>query len=330
MGKRVLQLAGVILVSLGVLTIISLSCYHYCTKPSGYVSERPVIVERTTDAYVVDLFEQKGISVSRFLTKLCLKFFYFSNKEVKFGEYDLPNNVSITDALEIITSGKVVIHKICIPEGFSVVQVLNRLKKNEFLLGEVEVTPLEGSLLPDTYTFKYPTTRQEIIDMAKCAMEAFVKVAWANRPQDCTLKSPEELINLASIVEKERAKTDAAIISGVYLNRLKIGMRLQADPTTIYAITHGKKLGRPLRLSDLKLKLPHNTYVIQGLPETPICNPGREAIDSVLHPQKHDYLFFAHDRNGKIYLAKTYEQHKANAKKTRVTFKKEDFKKDTF
>lgn len=325
--KSILQfLSGVFAIC---LVLLSTGIY-FCLKSSDYFSEGTLIVTRTDGEYLVDLFDKKNISSAKFLTGLCLKWMQLHDKEPQIGEYKLYDSISLLRALEIVSSGKSVKHKICIPEGFSVAQAIHRLEKNEFLSGEIEEVPPEGSLMPDTYTFKYPTTKQEIITRAKRAMSEFIKKTWQERPKNCELKSPEDLVKLASIVEKERTKTDAASIAGVYLNRLKRGMRLQSCPTAIYAITHGKRLGRPLTFSDLQLRSPYNTYRKAGLPDTPICNPGRESILSVLYPHRHSYFFFAHDRSGKIYMSETFEEHKKNAKKVHQTIKKEDFKKEEF
>lgn len=325
MRKHILQFfGGCAIVSTVVASVFWYVGNHY----SNYSAEKNIIVDQTNDDYVVDLFQKRNISKNSFVTKIYLKIFRFFKKNVLFGEYELPTHVSIIDALNIITSGNVVIHKICIPEGFSVAQVVDRLNANEYLQGQILDTPKEGSLMPDTYRFKYPATKQAIILMASHAMNKFILEAWENRPDNCMLKSAYELIILASIVEKERTKTDAKIIAKIYLNRLQINMPLQADPTVIYAITHGRRLGRPLTFKDLKEKIPGNTYVYKGLPETPICNPSREAIEAVLYPSNHDFLFFAHDSSGRIYLAKTYKEHLCNAKIIRSTFDKSLFKKE--
>lgn len=305
-------------------------CVYSFTKSSHYVAKASVIVERVDEEYLIKFFEKEKISKSRIMIKLGLKWLRFCGGRIQIGEYTLRDNISLKEALTVLSSGNVVKHKICFPEGFSVAQVLHRLNENEFLLGEVEEIPEEGSLMPSTYTFKYPTTRQEIIEQAKKAMAEFIKEVWQNRPRSCEIKSPEDLLKLASIVEKERTKNDAAVIARIYLNRLKKGMRLQADPTTIYAIAHGKKLGRPLRYSDLMLKSPYNTYTKAGLPITPICNPGKEAVISVLYPQNHNYFFFAHDKDGRIYLSESFDEHKKKANMIRKNRKDDVYKKKEF
>lgn len=328
--KLINSILQVIFVLLVFCSVVLSTCLYFATKGSDFVAEQSVIVKQTNDRYIIDFLKEKRISSSEWAIKLSLKFLRHKGIHVSVGEYILPNHVSLINALEILSSDMCVKRKICIPEGFSVAQTLHRIGKNEFLLGEVEEIPPEGSLMPDTYVFKYPTTKQEIIERAKHAMSAFVKKAWQSRPKNCEIKSSEDLIKLASIVEKERSKNDAASIAGVYLNRLKKGMKLQSDPTTIYAITRGKKLGRPLKLSDLQLDSPYNTYKKVGLPDTPICNPGRDAILSVLYPQNHNYFFFAHDKDGNIYLSESFEEHKKNAKKIQKDRKNLVYRKEEF
>jgi UPF0755 protein len=186
---------------------------------------------------------------------------------------------------------------------------MQRLEKNEFLLGEISEIPEEGSLLPDTYCFRYPTTRQQIVSMAQRAMTEFMRQEWPRRSSICTLKTPQEALILASIVEKE-AIIERDMVAGVYLNRLKKKMRLQSCPTVIYAITKGDKLGRPLRYDDLRTKDIHNTYTHAGLPPTPIANPGRSSILAVLHPRETDNLFFVFDGYEGHIFSRTFEEHK--------------------
>jgi UPF0755 protein len=240
---------------------------------------------------------------------------------VKFGEYSLPHYVSLTEALEIFDSGKTVIHKVTIPEGFSVIQTIHHLEKNEFLMGEITDIPEEGSLLPDTYCFKYPTTRQQIISMAQEAMRKFMQREWPLRSPICTLKTPREVLILASIIEKE-TYLEREMVAGVYLHRLKIGMRLQSCPTAISAHKKGEPLGRGLKHNDLKIKDPYNTYMHKGLPPTPITNPGRESILAALHPKETENLFFVYDGIAGHIFSKTFNKHVRNKRAKNRILKK--------
>jgi UPF0755 protein len=286
-------------------------------KKSSYVAERNVIIERTGDDDFLRLLIDKKISNNPMIAKISIKIMELFGYRIKFGEYVLPNQVSLFEAIRIFSSGKVVIHKITIPEGFSVLQVIRRLEKNEDLIGEIERVPKEGSLMPDTYCFKYPTKKQDIIVMAQKAMAEFIRREWPKRSPKCSLKSPREALTLASIVEKE-TNIEKEAVAGLYLHRLKIDMKLQADPTTIYAHKKGDKLGRNLLYSDLKIDNPYNTYVYKGLPPTPIANPGRASILATLRPEETDNLYFVYGGEGKHIFAKTYDEHKRNIAKATI------------
>ncbi|MDR2724085.1 MAG: endolytic transglycosylase MltG [Holosporaceae bacterium] len=270
-----------------------------------------IIVKYTDDNSFSQLLIEQKISNNFIITKLLVKIMKLFKYCIKFGEYSLPHRTSLFEAIKIISSGKVVIYKITIPEGFSIIQVMRRLQKHENLLGEIEQTPLEGSLLPDTYCYKYPTKKQDIIFRAQKAMQKFILQEWPKRSPTCTLKNINDAITLASIIEKETS-IEREMIAGVYLHRLKINMKLQSCPTVIYAIRKGEKLGRKLKYSDLTVNDPYNTYIHYGLPPTPINNPGRESIIAVLHPQETENLFFVFIGEGKHIFSKTYEEHKRN------------------
>lgn len=293
----------------------------YCiTKNSGYLPAKYscLIVNRPSNLTAVsDLFVTNNISSgilnSHFFTKVVIKFGHFLGYKLKFGEYNLPAKVSLWDAIKILSTEEPVLHKICIPEGFSVHRTLERINNNKFLLGEITEIPEEGSLMPDTYCFKYPTTKQDIIDHAKKAMSDFLKEEWAKKSEDCFLKTPQEVLILASIIEKE-SSIELKTIAGIYFNRLEKGMRLQADPTTIYAMVKGKRFPRNLTYKDLKYDHPYNTYKYKGLPPGPISNPGKKSILAVLHPKKSKWLYLYYDNRfmSKPVYSKTYKEHRKN------------------
>jgi UPF0755 protein len=278
-----------------------------------YIPKRNLIVDRIGDAAVVDLLTREKLADGRTVAAIAIKVMRLLGHSIKSGEYELPYCLSLREAIEILASGQVVIHKITIPEGFSVKQTLQRLEKNEFLLGKIEEAPEEGSLMPDTYCFRYPATRQQIISMAQSEMAEFMRREWPRRSQGCTLKTPRETLILASIVEKEAA-AEREMVAGVYLNRLNMGMKLQSCPTVIYALTRGDKFGRPLKYSDLKTNNAHNTYVHAGLPPTPITNPGRSSIMATLHPRKTENLFFVSDGADGHIFSRTFEEHKRHCR----------------
>lgn len=299
---------------LGFFTISASVFSYLCFKNTSYVNEHGLIVEYVNDDYLCNLLKDKNISSNQLVSKSAITILKVCGRRPKKGEYILPNYVSLIDAIKIISSGKSIIHKLTIPEGFSVFQTMNRLNKNDFLLGEVKKIPEEGSIMPDTYLFKYPTTKQQIIDQAQNAMKKFLEKEWPKRAKNCIAKTPQEALVLASIIEKE-TYLERGIVSGVYTRRLQINMRMQAEPTAVYAIAKGAPLGREITGPELRADLPHNTYKNKGLPPTPISNPSRASIIAAMHPIITDNLFFVLDETGHGYFAKTYEEHKKNIAK---------------
>lgn len=297
--------------------IISLFLY-FLYKPSRYSAQKSIIVDYPdNDAYVSEVLCDNEISDNYKFTKIAVKVLKLFDIQAKFGEFELPENVSIIEALRVLDSGHNVIHKITIPEGFSVLQVMKRLEKNEHLKGEITETPKEGMMMPDTYVFKYPETRQSIIQRSQQAMKDFLEQEWPKRSSNCIAKTPYEALILASIVEKETF-AEREEVAGIYTHRLQIGMKLQACPTVIYALKKGDKLGRTLKYADLKVKSPYNRYVNVGLPPTPIANAGRACILAVLHPASTQNLFFVYDNSvSRHVFSKTYEEHKRHIARIR-------------
>ena len=290
--------------------------YLLCKK-SPYVNEGEigVVISKSGDSSVTKVL--RGLCVSEFplVSGIALRLFRWRGHSVKLGEYALPNHVSLIDCLKIFSSHQSIKRKFTIPEGFSVQQVIDRLQANKYLLGDIIEIPEEGSLMPETYVFKYPTTRQQIITFAKNAMTKFMNKYWESYPKNQQLKTKQDVITLASIVEKETHK-ERNKVAGVYMNRLKNKMRLQADPTVVYALTRGRPLNRKLRTSDMRLNIPYNTYRKAGLPPTPICNPGKSSILAVLNPEKTDAMFFLHSESPYGMFAKTFAEHNKNRQAT--------------
>ena len=302
--------------------ILSYTAYALLKK-SDYKSNEGVIVELNSSRDdIIYLLLENRITDSQLMAKIALKIMSIYGINVKVGEYFIPQQASLISAIKSLSQGKKVIRKITISEGLSVIQVIEKLNENELLLGEIKEIPEEGSLMPDTYFFSYPTEKQQIINRAKKMMSDFIAREWPNRSQLCFLKTPEEAVNLASIVEKE-SFLERELVASVYLNRLKKNMRLQACPTVIYGITKGKPLGRTLLYSDLKqAENLYNTYRHAGLPPTAIANPGRESIKAVLHPAETDYLFFVFDGISRHIFSKNFEDHKKNRNVLRARQKK--------
>jgi UPF0755 protein len=243
----------------------------------------------------------------------------FGNR-LKAGEYEFPAEASIDQVLSIITSGRFKTYKVTIPEGWTTQMAVARITENEVLTGDVGAVPVEGAILPETYVFYRGLTRQKMLDDMQAAQAKTLDEAWKARAVSGALKTKEEAVTLASIVEKETAiPEERPIIASVFLNRLKQGMRLQSDPTTIYGLVGGKgKLDRGLTKDDLDSDTAYNTYKIDGLPPGPIANPGKASLEAVLNAPDTGYLYFVADGSGGHAFAKTLDEHNANVAKWRA------------
>jgi UPF0755 protein len=209
-------------------------------------------------------------------------------------------------------------YRITIPEGMPSILVHERLMAVPELTGEIAV-PAEGSVLPDTYAFERGEPREAVLRRMQAAMTRTLAELWPQRKATTAVKTPEEAVNLAAIVEKETGKpSERRVVAGVYSNRLRIGMKLDADPTVIYPITKGKPLGRRIRLSELRRDTGYNTYVRPGLPAGPIANPGRASIEAVLDPAPTEAIYFVADGTGGHVFANTLAEHNANVAKWRA------------
>jgi UPF0755 protein len=234
---------------------------------------------------------------------------------IKAGEYRIPARLSQRDILAMLQGGRTRQRFVTVPEGTPSILVHEALMKAPGLTGKVDV-PAEGSVLPDSYAYNRDDPRQRVLDRMQKAMAEYLVRAWAGRAPGIAVSTPREALILASIVEKETGKAEErAMVAAVYSNRLKQGMRLQADPTIIYPITRGKPLGRRILQSELRAVNGYNTYAMAGLPAGPIANPGRASIDAVLHPAASSALYFVADGSGGHVFADTLEQHNANVRK---------------
>lgn len=235
---------------------------------------------------------------------------------LKAGEYRIPAHASPWEIVSILASGKSIVHKITIPEGTTVHEIMNIVQQTEALVGSISKIPDEGTLLPETYTYTRGDTRDSIIMRMEKEMRLVLKNSWANRQEKLPLVSPEQALILASIVEKETGvATERAHVAGVFINRLRIGMKLQSDPTVIYGLTQGKeRLNRPLSRLDLQNPTDFNTYIIPGMPPKPIACPGKTAIAAVLNPASHDDLYFVADGTGGHAFAKSLDAHNQNVR----------------
>jgi UPF0755 protein len=240
---------------------------------------------------------------------------FSGGKEIQLqaGEFEFKKQASLKDVLDTLAQGKAVLYRVSIPEGLTSQQIVARLLAEENLSGEITEVPPEGSLLPDTYRFSRGMARSDILERMQADQRRFIASLWDKRQAGLPFKSIEQALVLASIVEKETAKADERErVAAVFVNRMRRGMRMQSDPTIIYGIVGGQgTLGRPLTRSDIDTRTPYNTYQIDALPPTPICNPGRAAIQATLNPARTQDLYFVADGSGGHTFTSTLRDHNA-------------------
>ena len=243
-----------------------------------------------------------------------------ARSELKPGEYSFQKSASLRDVIGTIVEGKVVQHSVTIPEGLTSEQIVARLSDNDIFAGSVREVPREGTLLPETYKFPRGTTRDQVIQRMQQAQKRALAEIWERRSPDVPLRSPDQLVTLASIVEKETGKPDErSRVAAVFVNRLRQKIKLQSDPTIIYGLVGGKgTLGRPIKRSEITQPSPYNTYVIDGLPPGPISNPGRASLEATANPARTRDLYFVADGTGGHAFTETYDQHQKNVAKLRT------------
>jgi len=239
---------------------------------------------------------------------------------LKFGEYEFQKQASLGDVLGTISEGKIVQHTFSVPEGLTSEQIVARLLESDLLTGNIKEIPREGTLLPETYKINRGTPREQIIQRMQQAHRRVLQEVWERRSPDLPVKTPEQLVILASIVEKETGRADErSRVASVFVNRLKNRMRLQSDPTIIYGLSGGKgTLGRPILRSEIDQATPYNTYVIDGLPPGPIANPGRASLEAAANPARTKELYFVADGTGGHVFSENYEQHQKNVARLRA------------
>ena len=236
-------------------------------------------------------------------------------KPIKAGEYELPPHISMAKLVELLQSGKVVQRRLTVPEGMTTAEILDLVRKNDALSGEITVDAKEGDLLPETYFYSRNDTRDSVLLRMKEAMEKTLDEAWRKRSPGLPYTSKRDALIMASIVEKETSvAAERTRVAAVYVNRLRIRMKLESDPTTIYGVTEGKGMqGRELTRADLQSRSPYNTYVVTGLPPGPICNPGRASILAAVAPAPRERaLFFVADGQGGHTFATNIYEHNRN------------------
>jgi UPF0755 protein len=293
--------------------------YRHYQKPGPLEAETTVIVESGSGvSAIARQLEEAGVIEDARLFRIAARVTEQAQK-LRAGEYLFDAGISLERTLEKLVSGETVVRKVTIPEGLTSVEIVALVEGVEGLSGEIGSVPPDGSLLPETYHFSYGDPRSAIVDRMQADMQAALEELWEGRAEELPISSPEEAVILASIVERETSlPEERARIAAVFLNRLRRGMRLQADPTLVYGLSNGSgSIGRPLSKADLKQATPYNTYLHDGLPPGPIANPGRAALAAVLDPAPTKDLFFVADGSGGHAFAETLAQHNRNVAKWR-------------
>jgi UPF0755 protein len=269
---------------------------------------------------IADILQREGVIDNNRWAFIGSVFALRARSDLKPGEYQFQKNASLRDVIGTIVDGKVVQHSVTIPEGLTSEQIVARLSENDIFSGSVREIPREGTLLPETYKFPRGTPRDQVISRMQQAQKRVLAEIWDRRNPDIPVKTPEQLVTLASIVEKETGKADErSRVAAVFVNRLRQKIKLQSDPTIIYGLVGGKgTLGRPIKRSEIQQPSPYNTYVVDGLPPGPIANPGRASLEAAANPARTRDLFFVADGTGGHAFSDTYDVHQKNVAKLRA------------
>lgn len=291
------------------------------SRPGALQEPRSVVIaEGSSAAMVAELLQRHGIISNGWVFRAGVRL-AGQGHNLKAGEYLIPAHASMQSIMESMVSGKSILYSVTLPEGLTSQQIVARLQSDDTLVGEITEVPPEGSLLPDTYKFTRGDTRQNIVNRMRRERDRVLTEVWSRRVEGLPVSTPEELVILASIVEKETAISDErSRVAAVFINRMNRKMRLQSDPTVIYGIYggKGKPADKPITRSDLDQQNVYNTYKIDGLPPGPIANPGRASLEAVANPSRTGDLYFVADGTGGHAFAETYEDHRRNVARWRT------------
>jgi UPF0755 protein len=293
---------------------------HRFEEPGPLAEDKVVnIPPRSGIRDIADLLVKEGV-IDHYLTFIAGSLLAKTHDELRFGEYQFAKQASLHDVLNTLVSNKVVQHQVTVAEGLTSEQIVQRLLEADMLAGNIREIPREGSLLPESYRFPRGTPRDQVILRMQQAQKRIIQEVWDHRAPDLPLRTQEQLVTLASIVEKETGRADErSRIAAVFVNRLKQRMKLQSDPTIIYGLVGGKgTLGRPILRSEIEQPTPYNTYVIEGLPPGPIANPGRAALEAVANPARTKELYFVADGAGGHSFSESLDQHQRNVSRLRA------------
>ncbi|GLS44682.1 endolytic transglycosylase MltG [Methylobacterium brachythecii] len=287
-------------------------------EPGPLANDKVVVIaSRSGTSEIAETLSREGVIDHTTLFELAARF--RGKGPLRHGEYVFKAHASIDDTVETLTNGRQVQHAITFPEGLTSEQIVGRLNENDVLAGEINEIPAEGSLLPDTYKFERGATRQQIVNLMRAKQREVLNQIWMRRSTEVPVRTPAEMVTLASIVEKETGRADERPrVAGVFVNRLNKRMKLQSDPTIVYGLVGGRgTLGRGIQRSEIERATPYNTYVIEGLPPGPIANPGRAALEAVANPSRTKDLFFVADGTGGHAFADSLEGHQRNVTRWR-------------
>ena len=266
---------------------------------------------------IAETLEEQGVIGNSLIFRAGVMY-YGNASALKAGEYAIPSGASPQQIMQILIEGKAIVYKLTLPEGLTTAMALDLVMNNGSLEGQITRSPAEGMLLPETYIFNRGMSRDALIERMERDHSAVLNELWQTRAPNLPFSTKEEAVTLASIVEKETGVADERPrVAAVFVNRLRKGMKLQSDPTIIYGLTKGVPLGRGIRQSELDKATPYNTYVIFGLPPTPIANPGRDALKAVMNPAQTEDIYFVADGSGGHAFASTLAEHEKNVQNWR-------------
>ncbi|MDP4026412.1 endolytic transglycosylase MltG [Methylobacterium sp. NEAU 140] len=306
-----------------IAAMIAVTLFQRQTREPGPLAADKVVVipSRSGTGEIAEILKNEGVIDHTGLFEFAARF--GGRPPLRAGEYLFKAHSSISDAIDTVATGRQVQHAITFPEGLTSEQIVTRLNDNDVLSGEINEIPTEGSLLPDTYKFERGATRQQIVNLMKAKQREVLNQIWLRRSADVPVRTPAEMVTLASIVEKETGRADERPrVAGVFINRLNKRMKLQSDPTIVYGLVGGRgTLGRGILRSEIDRATPYNTYVIEGLPPGPIANPGKAALEAVANPSRTKDLYFVADGTGGHAFADSLEGHQRNVARWRAVEK---------
>ncbi|WP_367194314.1 endolytic transglycosylase MltG [Amorphus sp. 3PC139-8] len=311
--------------TLGLVVVLAAVAVVYWSRmefmaPGPSTSDANIVVAQgSTVENVAAQLEDRGLISNRWVFVGAAQVLDTSTK-IKAGEYLIPAGSSMEQVMARLVEGRSIQHSVTVPEGLTSAQIVDRLNQDPILIGDIDIIPAEGSLLPETYKFTRGTTRMEMLERMQRAHQKVLDDAWEHRVDDLPIDSKEDVVTLASIVEKETGRADERNrVAAVFLNRLRRDMKLQSDPTILYGLYGGEAWEKPRTIyrSDLQRPNAYNTYQIDGLPPGPIANPGRASIEAVTNPSRTDDLYFVADGSGGHAFSETYAEHQRNVQKWR-------------